>query len=151
MNQRDELYMEEALAEAHLALAEGEVPVGAIVVYQGDIVGRGHNTRESNSDISGHAEINALKEASRHLGRWNTEGCTLYVTLEPCLMCGGAIKQSRLTSLVYGASDEEEGALSAYHVFDADNAVQTIVKGVKERECQDLLKDFFTSRRAKAK
>ena len=151
MNELDKRFMEEALAEARLALEEGEVPVGAVIVYKGNIIGRGHNSREGHQDISGHAEINALKEAAKTLGRWSMEGCTLYVTLEPCLMCGGAIKQSRLTSLVYGASDEQEGALSVYHVFDADNGAQTIHNGVCDAECQRILQQFFLQRRDKSR
>ena len=146
----DELYMRLALAEATSALVEGEVPVGAVVVYEDKVIGVGHNSRESGLDISGHAEINALRAAAKARGSWNLEGCTLYVTLEPCLMCAGAIRQSRLSSLVFGAKDEKEGAvLSKFHVFDQDNATQAIVHGVLEEECAAMLKRFFANARKK--
>ena len=146
----DELYMRLALAEATSALVEGEVPVGAVVVYEGKVIGVGRNSRESDLDISGHAEINALRAAAKARGSWNLEGCTLYVTLEPCLMCAGAIRQSRLSSLVFGAKDEKEGAvLSKFHVFDQDNAAQAIAHGVLEEECAAMLKRFFANARKK--
>ena len=146
----DESYMREALKEAGVALSLGEVPVGAVIVKDGTIVGRGHNTRETETDISGHAEINAIKDAEAKLGRWSLEGCALYVTLEPCLMCSGAIKQSRISSVVIGAPDEEEGAVvSRYHVFDEDNGKQNIVLGVLGEECAKALKSFFEGIRKK--
>lgn len=146
--ERDELFMKLALEEARLAYEAGEVPVGAVVVCRDEVIARAHNTREANHDISGHAEINALRLAAEKLGRWTLEGCALYVTLEPCLMCAGAIKQSRISSLVFGAVDEKEGAVvSAYHVFDGDNGSQTIVSGVMDQECAEILKSFFVHRR----
>ena len=149
MATRDEEFMSEALKLARLAESEGEVPVGAVVVFQDRIIGRGRNSREQGADISGHAEINAIKDAERHLGKWTLEGCAIYVTLEPCLMCAGAIKQSRLKTIVFGAKDEAEGAVvSRYHVFDEDNANQTICIGVCGEEASTLLKDFFAKRRS---
>lgn len=146
--ERDEVFMRLALDEARKAAEEGEVPVGAVIVYEGKIVCAAHNSRENALDISGHAEINAIRKAEELLGRWTLEGCTLYVTLEPCLMCAGAIKASRLTTLVYGASDPDEGAVkSKYHVFDADNGVPNILTGVMEAECSSVLKRFFLGRR----
>lgn len=148
----DEKYMKLALEEAERSIADGEVPVGAVVVYQGRVIAKAHNTRENDNDISGHAEINAIRLAEKALGRWTLEGCSLYVTLEPCLMCAGAIRQSRLTTLVYGAGDAEEGAVkSAFHVFDGDNGSQNIVSGVLENDCSDILKRFFSSRRVAQK
>lgn len=145
----DEAMMNEALAEARIAFEAGEVPVGAVVVKDGKIVGRGHNTREADLDISGHAEINAMKDAEKALGRWTLEGCALYVTLEPCLMCSGAIRQARLSTIVFGAKDEREGAVvSAHHVFDADNATQTIHGPLLEEKCVEILQEFFRKRRA---
>lgn len=145
---RDEEYMRLALEEARRAYEEGEVPVGAVVVFSGRVLAAAHNTREGCLDISGHAEINAMRQAEKALGRWTLEGCTLYVTLEPCVMCAGAIRQSRLSSVVYGAADEKEGAVSsAFHVFDGDNATQTIVSGVLAKECSAILKDFFEKQR----
>jgi len=144
MPSNDEYYMREALKEAKVALSLGEVPVGAVIVKNGEIIGRGHNTRETEVNISGHAEINAIVDAEKRLGRWSLEGCALYVTLEPCLMCSGAIRQSRLCSIVFGASDPAEGAVvSNHHVFDADNARQTVVRGILQEECAKVLNDFF--------
>ena len=152
MEHRDEEYMRLALEEARLAFDEGEVPVGAVIVKDGVVVSSAHNSRENELDISGHAEINAIRKAEKALGRWTLEGCTLYVTLEPCPMCAGAIKQSRLSSLVFGAKDEEEGAIiSAYHIFDADNGSQNVSFGVLEKECSELLKAFFSAKRKQAK
>ncbi|MBR1847328.1 MAG: nucleoside deaminase [Bacilli bacterium] len=146
--ERDEVFMRLALDEAREAAEEGEAPVGAVIVYEGKILCAGHNSRENALDISGHAEINAIRKAEELLGRWTLEGCTLYVTLEPCLMCAGAVKASRLTTLVYGASDPDEGAVkSKYHVFDADNGVPNILTGVMEAECSSVLKHFFLGRR----
>ena len=152
MERRDEEFMRLALEEAKNAFDLGEVPVGAVVVKDGKVIASGRNSRETERDISGHAEINAIKEAERVLGRWTLEGCSLYVTLEPCPMCAGAIKQSRLSSLVFGAKDEAEGAVvSRYHIFDSDNGAQSIVYGVLEEECSQLLKDFFAEKRKEAK
>lgn len=152
MERRDEEFMSLALEEARRAFDEGEVPVGAVVVKEGKVIATGHNSRENENDISGHAEINAIKAAEKVLGRWTLEGCALYVTLEPCPMCAGAIKQCRLSSLVFGAKDEAEGAvMSRYHLFDADNGAQSITFGVLEKECSDLLKTFFAKKRKEAK
>lgn len=137
-----------ALEEARASAAMGEVPVGAIIVKDGQIIARAHNTREGDKDISGHAEINAIRLAEKALGRWTLEGCVLYVTLEPCLMCAGAIKQSRLSSVVFGAKDEAEGAVvSKYHVFDDVNGSIGVVYGVLEERCSELLKSFFAAKR----
>lgn len=145
---RDEEFMRIALEEAKKAFDEGEVPIGAVIVSEGKVLSRGHNSRENELDISGHAEVNAIRQAEKALGKWSLEGCSLYVTLEPCLMCAGAIRQSRLSSLVFGALDEEEGAVvSAYHVFDGDNGLQNIVHGVLANECSNIIKVFFTKRR----
>ena len=144
--------MNVALQEADLSFQAGEVPVGAVIVKDGAIIARAHNTREQDLDISGHAEINAMKAAEKALGRWTLEGCTLYVTLEPCPMCAGAIKQSRLSSVVFGASDEAEGAIcSAYHLFDKDKGLQSVSKGVMEKECREILQRFFKARRETSK
>ena len=148
--EKDEVYMKEALKEAALAFDEGEVPVGAVVVRDDVIVGRGHNHKERDLDISSHAEIVAIKEAAKTLGRWSLEDCSLYVTLEPCLMCAGAILQSRIRFLSFGALDPAAGSiLSAYHVFDEKNAYTPplIDKGLRNNECSDLLLRFFKSKR----
>ena len=134
-----------AIEEAKLAAHEGEIPVGAAVFLGDRLVGKGHNTREKGIDISGHAEIEALKEAGRTLGRWNLADCDLYVTLEPCLMCAGAILQAGIRCLVFGAADAKGGAvISAFHVYDDQSFHPPIVTaGIEAETCEDLLKDFF--------
>jgi tRNA(adenine34) deaminase len=152
INMTDEEYMLEALLEAQKAYNEGEVPVGAIVVYQDHIIGRGHNRRESLLDVSSHAEIEALKDASKHLGRWVNEECSLYVTLEPCLMCAGAISQARIKRLVYGANDPNMGAIASNFFIYSDPHIAfrpLVSKGVKEKECLALLNRFFKEHRVK--
>ena len=141
-------FMALALHEAKAALSQGEVPVGAIIVKDGTIIAKGCNTREQDNDISGHAEIVALKKAAKALGHWNLEGCQMYVTLEPCLMCAGAILQSRLSYLCFAAKDEKEGAIvSRYHVYDGVKHAPLIAFGCEEEAASELLKSFFASRR----
>ncbi len=142
-------YMIEALKEAQIALEEGEVPVGAVVVKDGRIIGRGHNKRERELDISGHAEISAMKEAAKQLGRWALDGCAVYVTLEPCLMCAGAIKQARVRSLHCAAKDERYGAESAYHLFSSKDAYASplVYFGEEEAKSASLLNRFFANQR----
>ena len=142
-------YMIEALKEAQIALEEGEVPVGAVVVKDGRIIGRGHNKRERELDISGHAEISAMKEAAKQLGRWVLDGCAVYVTLEPCLMCAGAIKQARIRSLHCAAKDERYGAESAYHLFSSKDAYASplVYFGEEEAKSASLLNRFFANQR----
>ena len=142
-------FMEEALKEAEAAYEEGEVPVGAVVVKDGEIIGRGHNRRECKKDISSHAEIEALKQAEAALGRWNLDGCSVYVSLEPCLMCAGAIKQSRIMSLHYAAKDPDFGAESKYGLFSAKDgyAPLLVYVGEKENQAKNLLNSFFKSKR----
>ena len=136
-----------AIEEAEKAISANEVPVGAVVIKNGVVIGRGSNTREKDNDISGHAEINALKEAAKNIGSWDLGGCDLYVTLEPCLMCAGAIKQSRIRKVVYGAKDAIEGAESKYHAFSIDNASTLIYFEESAKECENLLFDFFKKKR----
>jgi len=143
-------FMRESIGLAKLALREGEIPVGAIVVKGDKIIGRGRNIRESLLDVSGHAEIVALKEAAETLGDWRLSGCSLYVTLEPCLMCAGAIMQSRIESLYFGALDPKEGAIvSNYHVFDKPSSLHRplVYPGILSSECHDLIDSFFSKRR----
>ncbi len=124
--------------------------MGAIVVKDGVVVGKGRNGREKGLDISSHAEINALKDASRLLGRWDLSDCALYVTLEPCLMCAGAILQSRVRYLCFGALDKKAGAVvSNYYVFDSKDAYTPplIDKNLCKDECEEILKKFFAKRR----
>ncbi len=146
----EERFMRMALDEARLAYEEGEVPVGAIVVKDGKVIGKGRNGREKGLDISSHAEINALKEASKALGRWDLSDCSLYVTLEPCLMCAGAILQSRIRYLCFGAPDKKAGAVvSNFYVFDSKEAYTPplIDKNICKNECEDILKKFFAGKR----
>ena len=137
--------MEVALQEAELAFAEGEIPVGAVVLRNGEIVSRAHNKREADKRISGHAEILAIELAANALGRWQLDDCQLVVTLEPCPMCAGAIGQARITTLVYGASDEKYGAFSnSIDPFSKGLYPSPLLyRGVKSKECQEIIDAFF--------
>ena len=142
----DDLYfMDEALKLAAEAAAEGEVPVGCVIVRKGEIVGRGRNRREKGKTALAHAEIEAIGEACARLGGWRLWECTLYVTLEPCPMCAGAIVNARIPRVVYGASDAKCGAVrSVCALFDMGfNHHPAVEQGVLEEECAQLLKDFF--------
>ena len=149
MIRNDEVFMRAALAEAHLALQNGDVPVGAVIVKDGEIISRGHNVREKESDPAGHAEIRAIVEAGFVLGDWRLDGCTIYVTLEPCAMCSGACIVSRLTRIVFGAYDKKEGCcgsaadLTGLHLGNEPD----VFGGILQDECESLLKSFFDSRR----
>lgn len=138
-------FMDIALEEAKIALEEGEIPVGAVLVKDGAIIGRGHNRRETKKDVSSHAEIEAIKEAEKNFGQWQLDGCTLYVTLEPCLMCAGAVKQARISSLVYGADDPQEGAFSKYGLLNGWPLL--VYRGEEKEKAEDLLKQFFSLQR----
>jgi len=142
----DEFYMREALKEAEKAYSTYEVPVGAIIVYRGQIIARGYNQRESLRDPTAHAEIMAIKEASKYLDAWRLMDCTMYVTLEPCAMCAGAIVNSRLDRLVIGAKDHKRGCAGT--VEDLTNHPQfnhrvKVEFGVLEEECSQILSRFF--------
>ncbi len=146
----DERWMDEALAEARLALAAGEVPVGAVVVHEGVVVGRGHNLRETVNDPLGHAELLAIAEAAKTLGRWRLFGCSLVVTLEPCPMCAGAVVNARLDRVVYGAADARAGAAGSIMDIVRDGRLNhraEVVGGVRAEESAMLLREFFASRR----
>ena len=148
----DEFYMREALSLARAAECLGEVPVGALVVRDGEIVGRGINAPIGENDPTAHAEIAALRDAGRFLGNYRLPGCELYVTLEPCAMCAGAIMHSRIARVVYGARDPKTGVHgSVVDLFAVDrlNHHTEIVGGILAEECGRLLSDFFASRRAK--
>ena len=139
--------MNVAIEEAKIALSEGEVPVGAVIVKDGKIIARAHNTRETDLDISGHAEINAMRLAAKALGKWTLDGCAIYVTLEPCVMCAGALLQSRISTIVYGADDPQFGGVSQNgNLFDQSKAL--VYRGVMKEECAELLNRFFRSKRA---
>lgn len=144
--EHDERYMRVALEEAHTAAELGEVPIGAVVVYQGEIVSRAHNLRERNEDPSAHAEFTAMCEAARTLGRWRLTGCTVYVTLEPCCMCAGLMVNARIDRCVFGAPDPKGGATGSLFRLHADarlNHAFAVTPGVLGDECAALLCEFF--------
>ena len=146
----DDLYfMDAALELAREAAAEGEVPVGCVIVRNGEIVGRGRNRRETHKTALGHAEIEAIYDANRRLGGWRLWDCTLYVTLEPCPMCAGAIVNARIPRVVYGASDAKCGATgSVCDLFSMEfNHHPEITKGVREEEASALMTEFFQNLR----
>lgn len=149
----DEIFMAEALALAREAAAEGEVPVGAVVVKDGIVIGRGRNRRELGRNALAHAEIEAIDEACRTLGGWRLSGCTLYVTLEPCPMCAGAVINARIDRVVQGASDPKAGSCgSVVDLFRLPyNHRPELVCGVLEDECRQILKDFFGKLRRRAR
>lgn len=145
MNNSDEYYMRQALNEAMNAFEEDEVPVGAVVVLQDKIIARGHNLTETLRDVTAHAEMLSITAAANGLGAKYLKNCTLYVTLEPCIMCAGAIMHSQLGRLVYGASDPKKGySLLEKNIFPKGLEVK---KGVLEEECSQILKDFFQNKR----
>lgn len=142
---QDEQFMKKALVEAQTAFDEGEIPVGAIVVCQGKIISRAHNLTETLTDVTAHAEMQAITAAANALGGKYLTGCTLYVTVEPCPMCAGAIGWAQIPRIVYGASDEKRGYRKfAPNVF---HPKATVVGGVLEDECRSLMQDFFKQRR----
>ena len=151
MTGEDKAFMTEALALARAARERGEVPVGAIVVSDGAVVGRGGNAPIAASDPTAHAEIAALREAGRALGNYRLPGCSLYVTIEPCAMCAGAIIHARIGRLVFGARDPKTGACGSVVNLFAEprlNHHATVEGGVLADECGKLLADFFAARRA---
>lgn len=145
----DSVFMAEAIALAKEAAAEGEVPVGCVIVKNGQIVGRGRNRRETQKTALGHGEIEAIGDACRNLGGWRLWECTLYVTLEPCPMCAGAIINARIPRVVYGAEDAKSGACgSVCDLFSMKfNHHPVVEKGVREEECVALLQGFFQNLR----
>ena len=150
----DERWMAEALALARAAQARGEVPVGAVVVSEGAIVGRGGNAPITSNDPTAHAEIAALREAASALGNYRLTGCDLYVTIEPCAMCAGAIMHARIRRLVFGAPDPKTGACGSIVYLFAEprlNHHTTVTGGVAAAACAALLSDFFASRRRDAR
>lgn len=149
----DEQYMDLALELAAEAAAEGEVPVGCVVVRQGQVVGRGRNRREKDRTALGHAELEAIGEACANLGGWRLWDCTLYVTLEPCPMCAGAIINARIPRVVYGASDLKAGSCgSVCDLFSMEyNHHPVVEKGIREEACAALLQSFFQNLRMELK
>ena len=146
----DAKWMRAALEEARRALAEGEMPVGCAIVRGGELLAVGRNLREQSGDPTAHAEIVAIRRAARELGDWRLTGCTLYVTLEPCPMCAGAISQSRVSRLVYGAADAKYGCAGSVYRIPEDPAFNHFCKsegGVLAQECAALIDGFFAQRR----
>lgn len=141
----DNKYMQQALIEARKALEKDEIPIGAVVVANGTIIGRGHNLTETLHDVTAHAEMQAITAAEEYLGGKYLDKCTLYVTVEPCIMCAGAIGWSQCSRIVYGASDPKRG----YQTFapKAFHPKANVTSGVMEEECSKLMKDFFKSKR----
>lgn len=142
---KDEQYMRKALAEAQQALAEGEIPIGAVIVCQDHVIARAHNLTETLHDVTAHAEMQAITIAANELGGKYLKDCTLYVTVEPCVMCAGALGWSQISRIVYGAEDEKRG----YHQYAplALHPKATVTKGVLEEECRQLMQDFFKTKR----
>lgn len=149
-----EKYMREALKQAKKAYSLGEVPIGCVIVYEGKIIGRGYNRRNTDKNTLSHAEIAAIRKASRVIGDWRLEGCTLYVTLEPCQMCAGAIVQARIPQVVMGCMNPKAGCagsiLNILEMPEFNHQVQ-VTRGVLEQECSDLLKTFFSKLRVRNK
>ena len=143
-------FMHIALDEARQAAAEGEIPVGAVLVKDGAVIAKAHNRRENDHDPTAHAELLCLREGARILGDWHMKGCTLYVTLEPCPMCAGAMVMSQLEGCVYGAADEKQGCCGSVYDLPADPALAGQTKwqsGVMAEECGKMMRDFFAGRR----
>ncbi|MFJ5772533.1 tRNA adenosine(34) deaminase TadA [Psychrobacillus sp. NPDC093180] len=150
----DEYYMSLAIEEAKKAAAIGEVPIGAIVVYQGEVIAKAYNLRETTQNATTHAELLAIQEACAKIGSWRLEDTTLYVTLEPCPMCAGAILQSRIPRIVYGARDAKAGCVDSLYRLLNDNRfnhVCEVTEGVLAEECGSLLTQFFRNLRAQKK
>jgi tRNA(adenine34) deaminase len=140
----DEYFMKQAFHEAEKALEAGEVPVGAVVVAKNQVIARSHNLTERLTDVTAHAETQAITAAANHLGGKYLKGCTLYVTLEPCTMCGGALYWAQIDKVVFGASDQKRGAGRHFEVYHPKTEV---VSGIMESECAELMKAFFQSKR----
>ena len=147
-------WMRRALLQAQSAMEQEEVPVGAIIVHDGRIVGEGFNQRETLNDPTAHAEILAITQAAQQLGSWRLTDCTLYVTLEPCPMCAGAIVQARIPRVVYGTTDPKGGACHTLYSITDDPRLNhrcTVLGGVLQEECRQILQEFFAVQRARGK
>lgn len=150
----DEKYMKKALALAKKAYSLGEVPIGCVIVYNGKIIGRGYNRRKTDKNTLSHAELIAIKKASKVMGDWRLEGCTMYVTLEPCQMCAGACVQSRIDKVVIGCMSPKSGcAGSVLNLLQQEgfNHMVEIEKGILEEECSTMLSNFFLELRLRLK
>jgi tRNA(adenine34) deaminase len=142
----DKFFMNRALDEAYEAYKLDEVPIGAVIVKDGKVIGKGYNRKEVSLDTTNHAEIMAIREASKNLKNWRLTDCTMYVTVEPCPMCAGAIVNSRISELVIGAMDPKGGACGSLYNIVEDHRLNHRVevrRGVLEEECSNIMKDFF--------
>ena len=149
---QDEKLMKEAIRQAKKAEKIDEVPIGCVIVYEGKIIARGYNKRNKEHSVLAHAEISAIKKACKKIGDWRLEECSLYVTLEPCQMCAGAIVQSRIKRVVIGAMNKKAGcAGSIYNLLEDDrfNHRAEVVRGVMEKECSEMMSEFFKNLRYK--
>ena len=149
-NKKDQLYMKTAIEQAQIAEENGDVPIGAVIVYENKIIGKAYNQREQLQDPTAHAEIIALTQAAAFLESWRLNDCTMYVTLEPCLMCAGALVLARMDRLVYGCDDPKTGAVvSLYNILNDErlNHIIKVTSGVLADECSGLLQNFFRRRR----
>ena len=148
----DENYMSEALKEALKAGQEDEVPVGCVIVFDGKIIGRGHNRTIALQDPTAHAEVLAVTAASEHLGSWRLSGCTVYSTIEPCVMCAGALVLARVDRLVYGAPDPKFGACESLYNIVQDPKLNhriTVTSGTLKVQCAEIMQEFFRKKRSK--
>ncbi len=146
--------MVQAYAQAQAALVEEEVPVGAVVVHEGQVIAAAHNGREQLRDPTAHAEMIAITQAAASLDSWRLEGCTLYVTLEPCPMCAGAILQARIETVVYGAADPKAGAVNSLFQLLGDTRLNhrtEVIEGIMAEPCGQILTDFFAAKRRSKK
>ena len=145
-SQPDDVFMQQALVEAQQAFAEGEVPVGAVIVHEGRIIASAHNQREQLRDPTAHAEMIAITQAAESVGDWRLENCALYVTLEPCAMCAGAIVLARIPTVVYGATDPKAGAVQSLYRILGDERLNhrcTVTTGIRADACGEILSEFF--------
>jgi tRNA(adenine34) deaminase len=153
-NNNDEHFMRTAMKQAAIAEEKGDVPIGCVIVHEGVIIGRGHNQREQLTDPTAHAEMIAITQAAEYLQSWRLHGCTIYVTLEPCTMCSGAMVLARIDRLVYGCRDPKTGACGSLYNIVQDERLNhrvEITEGVLAEECSAMLSDFFARRRLENK
>lgn len=147
---KDRDFIKKALKEAEKAFKKDEVPVGAVIVCNGKIISRAHNLKEQKNDPTKHAELIAISRAVKKLKRWRLDDCTLYVTLEPCVMCAGALINARINRLVYGATDPKAGAIESLYNIASDRRLNhqvRVTSGILQKECSDILKSFFKNKR----
>ncbi len=148
----DKRFMQAAIRQAMIAQENGDVPIGSVIVHENQIIATGYNQRELLNDPTAHAEMIALTQAAEHIGNWRLHGCSIYVTLEPCAMCAGALVLARIDRLVYGCNDPKTGACGTLYNIVQDERLNHIVqvkRGVMEEDCSYLLSDFFRQRRLK--